>query len=137
MKQRKSGSIISVASIAGMQSLPYMATYSGTKAFNLFQAMSLWYELKNFNVHVMTLCPGPVKTEFGDVAKVPGSPSGATKLTADYVAKNTIQDLEKKKMISIPSKKMKLIAILIKFLPRRLVTIIIGYMLSRVINRNH
>ena len=58
MRERKRGTIINVASTAGFQAVPYMATYAATKAFVLSFSEALWDENRQHGVHVMALCPG-------------------------------------------------------------------------------
>ncbi len=70
MIARNSGGILNVASIAGFLPIPNFAIYSATKQFVINFSWSLWYELKKSNVRVSVLCPGPVDTEFQEVAGV-------------------------------------------------------------------
>ncbi len=67
------GGVINLGSTAAFQPLPYMATYSGSKAFVLHFTEALAEELRGSGVRVMALCPGPVRTEFDDVSGVNGS----------------------------------------------------------------
>lgn len=64
MQKRGSGGIINVGSIAGFQPIPYLATYSASKAFVLRFSEALWAENKDKGVKVMALCPGPTTTDF-------------------------------------------------------------------------
>ena len=64
MRERKQGTIINVASTAGFQPVPYMATYAATKAFVLSFSEALWEENREHGVHVMALCPGVTDTNF-------------------------------------------------------------------------
>jgi short-subunit dehydrogenase len=68
MVERRSGTIINVASTAAFQATPYMATYGATKAFVLSFSEAVAAELSGTGVTVMALCPGPVRTEFQKVA---------------------------------------------------------------------
>src|ERR1043165_460303 len=68
MRERKSGAIINVASTAGFQPVPYMATYAATKAFVLSFSEALWEENRAHGVHVMALCPGVTETNFFEAA---------------------------------------------------------------------
>jgi len=70
MRERKNGSIINVASTAGFQAVPFMATYAATKAFVLSFTEALWEENRPLGVKVMALCPGVTKTNFFDAAKM-------------------------------------------------------------------
>src|SRR5579862_3920887 len=65
MKQQGSGVIINISSVAGHIPLPFHAVYSATKfAMNAF-GKAARVELKPLGIHVMTVCPGYVRTDFG------------------------------------------------------------------------
>jgi short-subunit dehydrogenase len=64
MLARGSGGILHVASVAGMQPVPFMATYGATKAFVLSFSRALSEETRSTGVRVTALCPGPVPTGF-------------------------------------------------------------------------
>ena len=65
MKQQGSGTIINISSVAGHIPLPFHAVYSATKfAMNAF-GKAANVELKGSGIHVMTVCPGYVRTDFG------------------------------------------------------------------------
>jgi uncharacterized protein len=68
MVRRGRGAILNVASTAGMQPLPYSAGYSAAKAYVLTFSEALHQELSGSGVTVTVLAPGPVSTEFWDVA---------------------------------------------------------------------
>jgi short-subunit dehydrogenase len=68
MVERRSGTIINVASTAAFQAVPYMATYAATKAFVLSFSQALSSEVAGTGVNVLVLCPGPTRTEFQQVA---------------------------------------------------------------------
>ena len=78
MIDRGSGGVIVVASTAGMQPIPYQAVYAATKAFALSFTDALHTELRGTGVRAMSVNPGPVPTEwqevagFDDVGVVPG-----------------------------------------------------------------
>jgi short-subunit dehydrogenase len=75
--------VINVASTAGYQPLPYMATYAATKAFVLHLTEALAEELRGSGARAMALAPGPVRTEFGTVAGVEDYMSMARPMTMD------------------------------------------------------
>lgn len=89
MKARARGRILNVASTAGFQAGPYMATYFATKAFVVSFSEALSVELEGSGVTVTCHCPGPTATEFARAAGNEG-----TKLfkggvaTADEVARH-------------------------------------------------
>lgn len=64
MRERRSGRILNIASTAGFQPGPYMATYFATKAFVVSHTEALAYELKDSGVTVTCYCPGATHTEF-------------------------------------------------------------------------
>lgn len=68
MLERKQGAIINVASTAGFQSVPFMATYAATKAFVLSFSEALWEENRRHGIKVMALCPGVTDTNFFEAA---------------------------------------------------------------------
>jgi short-subunit dehydrogenase len=70
MVERKSGAILNVASTAAFQPGPNMAVYFATKAYVLSFTEALHEELKPHGVKVSALCPGPTRTEFGEVAGI-------------------------------------------------------------------
>ena len=65
MKQQGEGTIINISSVAGHIPLSFHAVYSATKfAMNAF-GKAARVELRDFGIHVMTVCPGYVRTDFG------------------------------------------------------------------------
>ena len=74
MRERKQGAIINVASTAGFQSVPFMATYAATKAFVLSFSEALWEENRKHGVHVMALCPGVTETNFFEASHMDRPP---------------------------------------------------------------
>lgn len=87
MVKRRSGDILIVASTGAYQGVPYMATYSASKAFDLLLAEALAEEVKRFGVRVCALCPGPTMSEFQKVAGVPGQMAAGLEERADQVAR--------------------------------------------------
>ncbi len=70
MRERKNGVIINVASTAGFQPVPFMATYAATKAFVRSFSEAIAEENRPFNITVTALCPGPTETNFFDAANI-------------------------------------------------------------------
>ena len=68
MRARHAGGIVNVASIAGYQPIPMLATYAASKAFVVTLTEALAEEARGSGVRVVTLNPGPVATEFQSVA---------------------------------------------------------------------
>lgn len=116
MVKRDSGYILNVASIASFMPGPLMATYYSTKAYVLRLTQSIRVELKkmNSNVKISALCPGPVNTNFNNVANVKFAISGQS---SEYVAKNTVSKMEKGKTLIFPSLGVCLYRGLVRILP--------------------
>lgn len=132
MKERKEGAIISVSSIAAFQPLPYMATYAATKSYNLIHSLGIREELKPFGVKVLTLCPGPTATEFGGVARVPGTLTGIYRDRVEVVVRNTLKRVSRKAVV-IPTLRAWLIALPSKLLPKTITTRQVGKVLGEVL----
>lgn len=70
MERRGGGAILNLASTAAFQPGPRMAVYFATKAYVLSFSEALHEELKSRGIQVSCLCPGPTRTEFGEVAGI-------------------------------------------------------------------
>lgn len=101
------GYILNVASMASFAPGPLMATYYATKSYVLNLTESIREELKQLNskVYIGCLCPGPVDTNFNNVANVKFGIKG---LNSDKVAEYAINQMFKEKQIIIPGKLMKM-----------------------------
>ncbi len=119
METRNSGYILNVASSAAFQPGPLMATYYATKSYVYQLSEAIYYEekKKKKNVHISVLCPGPVDTNFNDVA---GVKFGVKPLSSKYVAKYAIDQMFKNKLLIIPGFKMKLARFFGRFCPEKL-----------------
>jgi len=69
MVERGFGAVLNVGSVAGMVPNPGMAAYGATKAYFNHLSETVRAELHGTGVHVTALCPGPVPTEFQEVAR--------------------------------------------------------------------
>lgn len=125
-KKRNSGHILNVASIASFFPGPLFAAYYATKAYVLRLSQSISEELRRekSKVKISVLCPGPVKTEFEDVAKVnfgSGNEGIFEKavLDSETVAKYAIKKMLKGKLIIIPGFPYKIAAFLRRILPEK------------------
>lgn len=93
----KGGSIIQVASIAGMVPVPGEATYSASKAGLRAFARAAADELAEREIHIGCVCPGPVDTGFlGDLEEVPDIVLSQPMITADDVAEGVIRCIEER-----------------------------------------
>lgn len=117
--EKDRGIILNVASSAAYMAGPYLSTYYATKNYVRRLTEAVYRELKekNSNVSVSVLCPGPVNTEFNDVANVKFALKG---LSSEYVARYAIEKALKGKLYIIPGLQMKLEVFLLRFIPNKL-----------------
>ncbi|MEO7278188.1 MAG: SDR family oxidoreductase [Sphingomicrobium sp.] len=127
MIKRGSGAILNVASTAAFQPGPKMAVYFATKAFVLHFSEALHEELKPHGVKVSCLCPGPTRTEFGDVAGFGGNGMfDRVAMASGPVVEAGLAGLDKNRAVVIPGLMNKVGAASARFAPRSLVRKIAG-----------
>lgn len=95
MHARGEGGVINVASTAAFQPIPLMATYAATKAFVLSLSEALADESRRRGVRVLALCPGPVPTEFQEVAGTAVGTGSPGVLSAEEVVATALRALER------------------------------------------
>jgi short-subunit dehydrogenase len=127
MIERKSGAILNVASTAAFQPGPKMAVYFATKAFVLHLSEALHEELMPHGIKVTCLCPGPTRTEFGEVAGFGGN-GLFDKVAMDSLAvvEAGLRAMDKNRAVVVPGLANKLGAASTRFAPRKLVRKIAG-----------
>ena len=125
MRERKRGTIINVASTAGFQPVPYMATYAATKAFVLSFSEALWDENRMHGIHVMALCPGVTETNFFDASGIDRPPM-RTVQTPEEVVDTALRALPRKKSLVISGWANWFVVEAERFLPRSAVTKVAG-----------
>lgn len=107
LKRQGSGTIINISSVAGHIAVPGMAAYSATKFAMNAIGKGARVELKGTGVHVMTVCPGYISTDFGTNA-VKGSEAkrlGAARrgISAERVARAVLRGcLKRKREVVVP-----------------------------------
>ena len=126
MKARRDGVIIMLSSVAGIQPLPYMATYGATKAFDVSFGVALAEELKPFGIKVLSVLPGPTATEFGGVARVPGEFTNIGRNEPSAVVGESLRALRQGRYWVIPCFAAKLLSWPSRILPLRLTTYLTG-----------
>ena len=121
--KKDSGYILNVCSSAGFMAGPRLSTYYATKNYITKLTLAINEELrqKKSNVSISALCPGPVNTNFNKVAH---GEFAINEISPKYVAKLGIDKMFKKKMLIVPTLKMKLTLFLTRFAPLRLQLII-------------
>lgn len=102
MIERSAGAIINVASSAGYQPLPYEAVYAATKAFALNFSDALHMETRDTGVTVLAVNPGPVPTEWQEIAGLDEIPRLPPPISAGQVAAEALEAAEQGKRSIIP-----------------------------------
>jgi short-subunit dehydrogenase len=124
MIERRDGAILQMASTAAFVPLPYMATYTATKAFVVSFSEALHAEVKPLGVRVVCLCPGrTAATEFFDVAGfVPSAlfGRGRSGMTADAVAAEGIAAIISGEPVRSAGMGNRLMVGALRLIPRRL-----------------
>lgn len=113
---KNKGYILNVASSAAFMPGPLLSSYYASKAYVLRLDRAVNTELKKMksDVRISTLCPGPVKTEFDEVANVKFSLKG---LDARFVAEYAVKKMFERKEVIVPGWQMKLMRPLQKIIP--------------------
>ncbi len=121
MRERRSGAIINVASVAGLMPLPYLALYAATKAFMVSLGDGVGHETGKYGVVVQTCCPGRTSTDFHATAggKAYRAPGGEQ--TADEVVAESLAALDRRRTLVITGRRNRFLARLQQFVPRRVV----------------
>ena len=120
MIEKDKGHVMNVASIAGFMPGPLMATYYATKNYvvSLTRAIDRELKKKKSNVKVSLLCPGPINTNFNNVANVKFKAKG---LSSRYVAKYAVDKMLKNKFMIIPGLGIKCTKFFAKIMPTSLI----------------
>ncbi len=136
--ERQRGGLLNVGSIAGFLPGPGMAIYYATKAYVLSFSEALHSELKPRGVRVTVLCPGPVPTEFAARAGVSGGLApGILTQSAEDVAEAGYRGLMRGQRTVVPGLANKLVTVLIRMIPRRLLLRIVDSRQSRRRSAQH
>ena len=123
MIERGAGAILNVASIAAFQPSAGFATYAGTKAFVQTFSESLSADLAGTGVSCTVVCPGPVPTEFSDVAgtaRFERLLPGFMSVSAEDVAKQAVDGMIAGRRSVVPGMPVKAIAVAGRYVPRTL-----------------
>jgi len=136
MMEKGRGKILNVASTAAFQPGPMMAVYFASKAYVLHFSEALAHEFKGSGVSVTSLCPGPTETAFFVTADMDSLQltEGMGKYllkTAHSVARAGYRAMKSGKRVAIPGIINKLMALSVRFSPRKMVTRVTGWLTKR------
>ncbi|MCI8620879.1 MAG: SDR family oxidoreductase [Clostridia bacterium] len=130
MVERNEGHILNTASIAGFMPGPLMCAYYASKAYVVRLSEGIRAELKRqkSNVKISLLCPGPVRTNFNNVA---GVKFNLSSLTSEKVAKYAVKKMLKNKFMIVPGVKIKIARFLAKISPNNLTSKVVYLLQER------
>jgi short-subunit dehydrogenase len=121
MIARRHGGILNVSSSAGFLPIPDFAVYAATKAYVTSFSEALRVELRGTGISICALCPGPVHTEFQEVAKRPGAqPDTGPEFVfvpVEEVVRDALTALEADRPVVIPGFPIKLGMFLVRITP--------------------
>ncbi|CAM4073676.1 putative oxidoreductase [Mycobacterium basiliense] len=120
MVQRGAGAVLNIASIAGFQPIPFMAVYSATKAFVLTFSEAVHEELHGTGVSVTALCPGPVPTEWAEIASAERFSIPLAQVSPHDVAEAAIAGMLSGRRTVVPGVVPKFVSTGGRFAPRSL-----------------
>ena len=132
MREMGGGSIINVSSLASILPIPDFAVYAATKAYVTSFSEALRLETREDNIRVLALCPGPVPTEFGDVARRPGHGSAGIPgnhffaISAERVVREALAALEADKARHFPGLLVGAAAVAVGLLPMFAIRALMG-----------
>lgn len=121
MVDRGRGAVLNVASLIAFQPVPFQATYGATKAAVLSFSDALHEELRGTGVTVTSVCPGPVRTEFGESGGFGGADDRIPDrfwLEADKVAADSVNAMENGDRITVPGTTNQIAALYGQHVPR-------------------
>ena len=124
MVKRGRGAILNVASTAGMQPMPYSAGYSAAKAYVLTFSEAIHQEVRGRGVTVTALAPGPVDTDFWQIAgwEVQGGKSferavPGTLISPEQAARAGVEGLEHGERVVVPGLPIRAAMLASRYIP--------------------
>lgn len=116
------GDIVNVSSLASLLPIPDFAVYAATKAYVTSFSEALRIETREHGIRVLAVCPGPVQTEFGDVARRDDGLPGIPARNCFYVPKaqvvaESLTALEHNRARVYPGLKIAAAALVLSVLP--------------------
>jgi len=126
MRERKSGTILTVSSAAGFQPLPYMAVYAATKSFVTSFSEAIAEENREYGIQVMALCPGSTKTNFFKVASMEKVIHAKGQQTVDEVVDTALRGVKQGRTRIISGLTNFITATAVNFVPNKLITRAMG-----------
>jgi len=118
-KEKKRGYILNTASAAAFMAGPYFGLYYATKSFVMRISQAAAREAREYGVTVSALCPGSVATDFNKTARTTFS---SKPIQAEYCVSYALKRLFKKRVLIIPTAKIKAAFVMSKLMPEAWLT---------------
>jgi short-subunit dehydrogenase len=137
MRKSGCGAILNVSSVASLVPVPHLAVYAATKAYVTSFSEALRAELRNANISVTALCPGPVPTEFSDVASrgqqvsVTSSAQDLFSVPVQEVVRRALDAVSRDRARVIPGHLVSLTMTAVAFLPMFLKRLVLNAQAAR------
>lgn len=132
MIHRGGGAVVNISSLASVIPIPDFAVYAATKAYVTSFSEALRIELQGHRIPVLAVCPGPVRTEFGTVARRDENSPGMPARKSFYVPKQqvvaeSLAALDRKAARVYPGPKTAAAALVLSALPLVLLRLALGF----------
>src|ERR1700730_12858604 len=136
MRKSGCGAILNVSSAASLLPVPNFAVYAATKAYVTSFSEALRAELRNSNISVTALCPGPVPTEFGDVANRERDKYAAPMpeyftVSVQQVVREALNAVARDRARVIPGTLVNLLMTIVAFLPMFVKRLVLNAQVAR------
>jgi len=142
--RERGGCVVNVASTAGFQPTPFLATYGASKSFLLNWSMALNEELRGTRLRALAVCPGPTRSNFFKAAGFESPPmregggiGGSLDMSSDEVAERTLRAVAAGRALVVTGWRNRLIAGLGGSLPKTWVTRLGGAILRKLRLERH
>jgi short-subunit dehydrogenase len=132
MIRRGGGAIVNVSSLASVIPIPDFAVYAATKAYVTSFSEALRIELREHQIPVLAVCPGPVRTDFGNVARRDENSQGMPAHQSFYVPKEQVVGealaaLDRNAARVYPGMKTAVAALVLCALPMVVLRVVMGF----------
>ncbi len=126
------GAVLNVSSLASLLPIPDLAVYAASKAYVTSFSEALRIELREHNITVLAVCPGPVHTGFGEAARRSGAQAEIPRRECLYVPREQVVEealvaLLRKRARVYPGLKTAAMALLITATPILLLRCVMGF----------
>ncbi len=129
---RRGGAVVNVSSLASLLPIPDFAVYAASKAYVTSFSEALRIELRDYGIPVVAVCPGPVRTEFGEVSRrdaaSPGMPESEWfQVPKKQVVAEAIRALDRDKPRVYPGLRVAAAAFVLAALPLVCMRFVMGF----------